>query len=86
MRKILDAKYKKSDLNKVMTKQFQLLNATEGYRLLNILKKSEDLFDRKLGMWNTTPVDLELEYDAKPVFSRPYPVPRVHVSMFKNEV
>ena len=69
MRRILDNKYEKSNLNKVMTKQCQHLNATELYRLINRLKKFEDMFDGTLGTWNTTPVDLELKDDTKPVCS-----------------
>ena len=81
---ILDAKYEKYDLNNVMTKTFKHQTATERYILLHILKKFEDLFDGTLGTWNTTPVDLELNYDVKPVCSRPYSVPRVHGVMFKK--
>ena len=69
MRRILDNKYKKVDLNTVMYKQCQQLNATEHHRLLTILSKFIDLFDVTLGKWNTTPVDLELKDNAKPVFS-----------------
>ena len=55
MRIILDVKYKKADINEVMTKQCQNhLNATEHHRLLQLLKKFEDLFDGTLGTWNTT--------------------------------
>ena len=58
MPRILDAKYKNSDLNKVMTKQCQHLTTAERYRLLNPLKKFKDLFGGMLDTWNTTPVDL----------------------------
>ena len=58
---IIDSKYKKADLNKVMAKQFKHINATERYRLLNILNKLEYLFDCTLATWNTTPVDLRLK-------------------------
>ena len=44
------------------------------------------MFNGTLGTWNTTPVELELKDDAKPVSSRTYPVWRVHKSMFKKEV
>ena len=37
-------------------------------------------------MWNTTPVDLELRDNAKPVCLQPYPVPRVHEATFIKEV
>ena len=46
----------------------------------------EDMFDSTLGMRNTTPVDLELKDDAKPVCSRTYIVPKVHNTMFKRQV
>ena len=66
MRIFLDAKYEKTGLNRVMTKQFQQLNAKASKRLLILLRKFEDTFDGTLSTWNTTPVDLELKGDAKP--------------------
>ena len=86
MHRILDAKYKKADLNKVMTKQYQQLNTKELERLLNLLWKYEELFNGTLGTWNTTPVDLELRDDAKLVCSRPYPLSRIHKVIFRKEV
>ena len=71
MRRILDAKYEKADINKVMTKKCQHQNTKECDQLLTLLRKYEDLFDDTLGTWNTTPVDLELKDDAKPVCSQP---------------
>ena len=68
MRKILDAKYEKEDLNEFMTKQCKKdLTSMQRCALLQVLKKLEDLFDGTLGMWKTTPVDLELKDEAKPV-------------------
>ena len=75
MLRILDEKYK-----------CQYLTATESHRLLHLLNKFEDLFDGTLGMWKTTPVDFELKDHAKPVCSRPYPVPKVHIAMFRKKV
>ena len=49
---------------------------------MNILK----LFYGSLGTWNTSPMDLESKDDAKPVCLLPYPVPRVHKSIFRKEV
>ena len=86
MRRIMDAKYKNAYLNKVMAKQCQHLSIKEPEKLLKHPLKFEYLFDGKLGTWKTTPVDLELKDDTKPVCSRPYPVPRVHTTMFKKEV
>ena len=57
MIRILGAKYKKANLNNVMAEKYQHLNAAERYRLINILKRFEDLFDGTSGMLNTTSVD-----------------------------
>ena len=82
---ILDSKYEKADLNTVMSKQCQHLNAAKRYSLITLLNKFEYLFDGTLGTWKTTPVDLKLKYNVDPVCSRPYPVPRVHKAMFKSK-
>ena len=83
---IIDAKYKKANLNKAVTKQCQHLNAEEIKRLLILLRTFEDLFDVTLVTRNNTPVDLELKGDVKPVCSQPYPVTRVHKEIFRKEV
>ena len=69
-----------------MNEKFQHLNTKEREILINLLRKYEDLFDGALGTYNTTPVDLELRYDVKPVCSRPYPLLRVHEDMSRKEV
>ena len=43
------------------------------------------MFDGMLDIWNTTPVELELKDDAKPMLSRNYPVRKVQKTMFKKE-
>ena len=83
--RILDYTYEKADLDKFMTEQCQHLKAKEHKRVLILLRKFEDMFDVTLGTWNTTPLDLELKDDAKPVLSRPYQVPMVHGWMFSKE-
>ena len=86
MRRILDTRYKKVNLNKIMIEKCQHLTATDRHRILHLLNKFEDLFDGTLGTWKTTPVVLELKDDAKPVCLRPYPVPKAHKIMFKKGV
>ena len=54
--RISDAKYKKVDLNKVMTEQYQHINTEECTILLSLLSKFEDMFEGALGTWNNTPV------------------------------
>ena len=46
---ILDSKYKKADLNKVMETQCQNLTMTQRNYLLKLLHKFEELFDRTFG-------------------------------------
>ena len=67
IRRIVDAKCKKADINKVMAKQHQHLNIKETEILLSLLKKYEERFGGTLGMWNIALVYLELRYNAKPV-------------------
>ena len=86
MNRIVDDNHYKAYLNKFAVKKCQHLNFIERYRLINFLKKSEDLFDVTLGKWNTTPVDLELKDDANPVCLQPYPVLRLNEMIFKKEV
>ena len=81
---VLDSKYEKADLNRVMTEKCQHLSTKERYILLTLLLRFEDLFNVPLGNCNTTQVDLELKYVAKPVCFQPYPVPGAHEDMFKN--
>ena len=82
----LDARYEKADPNKVITKQFQHLNTNERDQLLSLLRNYEYPFYSILGIWSTILVYLELRDNAKPVCSRPYPVPRVQKTMFRKEV
>ena len=86
MHRILDARYKNVDLNKVIIKQCQYLNDEECNPLLSILRKQEGVFDGTIGTCNTTLVDLKLFDNAKPVCSRPYLVTRLHEAMLRKEV
>ena len=54
--------------------------------LLKLLRKYEALFDGTLGRWNTTPVNITLQRNAKPVNARWYPVPRINKTTFKKEL
>ena len=84
MRVILDAKYEKSDLHKVMETQCQHLTVTQRNDLMKLLQKFEDMFDGTLGTWGTDSADFELKEDAEPFWSLPYRVSKVHEEMFKN--
>ena len=57
--KILDSKYEKANLNKIV-EDANNLDANQKQMLLKLLKQYETLFDGTLGRWNTTPVNIEL--------------------------
>ena len=83
--KILDSKYEKADLNKVV-EDAETLNRDQKRMLLKLLKQYEKLFDGTLGKWRTNPVEIETRPDSKPVNSRWYPVPRINKQTFKKEL
>ena len=44
------------------------------------------MFDGTLGAYPHKKFHIELEEGAKPHYSRPYPVPRIHLKTFKKEL
>eukprot|EP00804_Cyclotella_cryptica_P026180 CCRYP_009767-RA/>CCRYP_009767-RA protein AED:0.33 eAED:0.33 QI:0/0/0/1/0/0/3/0/304 len=70
---ILDAKYKKADLQSVVSTNCTHLSRQDQNKLLEFLTEYEELFDGTLGHWNTEPVSLELKEGAKPYHGRPFP-------------
>jgi gag-polyprotein putative aspartyl protease len=58
IKKILDAKYSATDLEKVCSSQSHL-ELEKQQKLLALRTKFEDLFDGTLGKWNEEPVKLE---------------------------
>ena len=63
------------------------LSQEEQSKLLQLLKKFENLFDGTLGTWNTTPVDIELkDPNVKPYHAKPYPVPYSQEKKLKQEI
>ena len=59
---------------------------TQRNELLKQLQKFEELFDVTLGTWKKDSVELDFKEYTKPIFSRPYTVPKLHKEMFKNDV
>jgi hypothetical protein len=53
---ILDAKYKKADLQSIVRDNCKHLSTSHQQKLLHLLKKYELLFDGTLGDWKTKPV------------------------------
>ena len=84
--KILDAKYDKANLPKVVEDNCKHLQVQERNALLRLLLQHEILFDGTLGDWRDELVSFELKPDAKPYHGRPFPIPRVHRDTIKTEV
>jgi hypothetical protein len=85
IKKILDAKYSATDLEKVCSSQSHL-EVKKQQKVLSLLRRFEDLFNGTLGKWNEEPVKLELQADATPYHARPFPIPRCHAETLKMEV
>ena len=83
--KILDSKYEKADLNKIVDNA-ENLNQTQKQMLLQLLKQYEALFNGTLGRWRTTSVKIELQSNSKPVNARWYPIPRINKDTFHKEL
>ena len=69
-----------------METQCKHLKVTKRNGCLKLLQKFEELFDGTLGTHKTDPVEFEAKEDAETIKPRPYPLPKVHKEMFKNEV
>ncbi|NBR26605.1 MAG: hypothetical protein EBU08_23080, partial [Micrococcales bacterium] len=83
--RILDANYKKADLQEVVNNCTHL-SADERILLLELLTEYEPLFDGTLGAWNTTPVSFELKEGAKPYHGRAFPIPKIHKETIMKEI
>jgi hypothetical protein len=82
---ILDVKYKKADLNAVVSKCTHI-SIKERTALLKLLLRYEDLFDGTLGTWNGPEIDLKVTKDAVPYFAKPFPVTQIHERTLKIEI
>ena len=84
---ILDAKYEKADLDKIVA-NITTLNSKQKQRLRNLLQKYESLFDGTLGDFDCEPADIDLKpgqdepYHAKSAFV----VPRIHRDTLFKEI
>jgi hypothetical protein len=71
---ILDAKYEKTDVAEVM-KRLTHLNAHQKADMLQVLQENNKMFNGTLGVYPHKKVHNDIDSNAKPVHSRPYPVP-----------
>ena len=81
--KILDAEYKKSDLNDAIPSH---LDVSQSSTLYSLLIKYEAIFEGKLGTMPVPPYNIPIRQDAKPFASKPFSIPHVHVETVKTEI
>ena len=67
-----------------METQCQNLKVIQRNKLLKLLHKFKELFNGTIGTYKTDPVYFELRNNTKPIFSRPYPVLKLHMEIFKK--
>ena len=70
---ILDANYKKTDLEQEVNKIFHLTTFQQVI-LLSCLKLYENIFGDNLGEWNEPPVNIPIKYNYKPYHARCFPI------------
>ena len=52
--------------------------------LLAVLLENNKLFDGWVGIYPHEKVHIDIDPDAKPVHMQPYPMPHIHLAIFKN--
>jgi hypothetical protein len=82
---ILDANYEKTDVAEVV-KKLTHLNAHQKADFLLVVQENNKMFDGTLGVYPHKKIHIDINPNAKPVHSRPYPVPRIHLKTFKKEL
>jgi len=85
VKRILDAKCDKADVEKICEEQGEL-DEQQREQLAALLRKCKALFDGQLGRWHGQEVKLELKEGAKPYHAHAYNMPRCHVQTLKAEV
>ena len=83
---ILDANYKKADLQLVVRDNCKHLKVDQQKQLLQLLRNYESLFDGTLGDWKTKPVSFQLKEGASLYHSQAFPVPKIHKETLIKEV
>ncbi len=62
------------------------LNAHQKVELLRVLQEKDTMFNGTLGVYPHQKVHIDIDQNAKPVRSRPYLVPWIHLKTFKKEL
>ena len=81
---IKESKYEKVDPNQVAQDQTHL-NQSQRDELALEFTQRKQLFNGKLGKYTGEQIKLHLKEDAIPRYFKPYPIPRAHKRIFKQE-
>lgn len=84
MTRILDAHYNKADLYQITEVCIHLI-PEQRLQLRQALLKYEYLFSGILGMWQTSPIELELQPNVRPYHAKPYMIPKCYGETLKKE-
>jgi hypothetical protein len=84
--RILDAKYKKADLQSVVRDNCKHQSANQQKKLLQLLRRYKSLFDGTIGNWKTKPVSFQLKEGVSPYHGQAFPVPKIHKDTLIKEV
>jgi len=85
VKRILDAKCDKTDVEKICEEQAELDKQQRGQPAV-LLCKHEAMFDGQLGRWHGQEVKLELQEGANPYHAHACNVPQCHMQTLKAEV
>ena len=83
---ILDANYKKADLQAIVKDNCTHLSSEDQTLLLELLTEFEPLFDGTLGAWKTAPVAFTLKEGVTPYHGRSFPIPHFHKETIMKEI
>ncbi len=83
--KILDTNYEKTDVAEVI-KGLTHLNVHQQADLLQVLQENKTMFNGTLDVYPHKKVHIDIDPNSKPVHSRPYPLPWIHLKTFKIEL
>ncbi len=84
--RILDAKYKKADIQAIVRDNCKHLRADQQKKLLQLLKKYKLLFDGTSGGWKTKPVSFQLMEGVSPYHGQAFSVFKINKDTIKKEV
>ena len=62
------------------------MNDEQKRKLKRVLDKHSKLFDGTLGVYPHKKISIEADPDTRPVHTRPYSVPKIHLEVFKKEL